>query len=94
MTYCGNLSVETGHSGLSALETAAVLLIRRFLSLDISRQELVKLCRKVEEDFLGNACGPLDFFTGLFAANHALLLSDFAAFHSQPAVPRIAFRFS
>ncbi|MFH0880494.1 MAG: hypothetical protein V2A34_12330 [Lentisphaerota bacterium] len=87
LTFTSNLSVETGHSNLAALEIAAALVYRRFLGLDIPRQELARFCQKTENDFLENPCGLMDSVTGLFAGNHSLLFTDYLTLESKPMVP-------
>ena len=86
MTVGGNLPVGAGLGSSAALEILVSTIFRRFLSLDISRQELCRICQRAEANFAGVQCGLLDQMSILFAVDHALLQLDFRSEETHPIV--------
>jgi galactokinase len=77
LTIGSDLPMGMGLSSSAALDVAAAMVLRRYLSLDISRNDLALICQQAEEQYAGVRCGLLDPITSLFGVDHALLLTDF-----------------
>ncbi|HBA85541.1 MAG TPA: galactokinase [Verrucomicrobia bacterium] len=93
ITIGSNLPMGMGLSSSAALDVAAALVLRRYLSLDISRHDLALICQQAEESYAGVRCGLLDPITSLFGVDQALLLTDFRSLEValvSPA-PRVVF---
>ncbi|MCX5641878.1 MAG: hypothetical protein NTY10_01340 [Candidatus Omnitrophica bacterium] len=65
-----------GLSSSAALELSFALFLQGLFGFEISRLELVKLCRRAENEFVGVDCGILDQFSSGFGQKGALLFLD------------------
>ena len=80
----GGFSVEissaipfgVGLSSSAALELSFAFFLQGLFGFEISRLELVKLCRRAENEFVGVGCGILDQFSSGFGRKDALLFLD------------------
>lgn len=71
----GNIPHEAGLSSSASLEIATAYIFQALNSLHYEDLELVKLCQKAENEFVGVQCGIMDQFVCRFAkANHAVFL--------------------
>jgi len=65
-----------GLSSSAALELSFAFFLQGLFGFEISRLELVKLCRRAENEFVGVGCGILDQFSSGFGRKDALLFLD------------------
>jgi len=71
----GELPVGAGLSSSAAIEVATALLVLALVKVEMPREELAKLCRRAENEFVGVQCGIMDQFASLFGApDHAVFL--------------------
>ena len=75
MAVASNIPPGAGLSSSAALATALVVAVRRLRRAPVDGFEVAKLCRRVENDFLGVPSGLMDQVASLLGlAGHALLL--------------------
>ena len=65
-----------GLSSSAALELSFAFFLRGLFDFEMSRLELVKLCQRSENEFVGVGCGILDQFSSGFGRKDALLFLD------------------
>jgi len=65
-----------GLSSSAALELSFAFFLQGLFGLEIPRLELVKLCRRAENEFVGVGCGILDQFSSGFGQKGAFLFLD------------------
>jgi galactokinase len=71
----GNVPIGSGLSSSAAIEMASGFALLENSGLAVHRLELVKLCRRAENDFVGARVGIMDqFISGCGQAGHALML--------------------
>ena len=71
----GDVPQGAGLSSSAAFEVAAALLAQELFGLDLPALEMIQLCQKAENTFVGLNCGIMDpFVSRLGRAGHALLL--------------------
>jgi galactokinase len=71
----GNVPMASGLSSSAAIEVATAVALRALNHFSIGDLDLVKLCQKAENDFVGMKCGIMDqFISCLGKAGHALFL--------------------
>jgi len=71
----GDVPIGSGLSSSAAIEVASGLALLENSGLDVDRLELVQLCRRAENDFVGARVGIMDqFISGCGQAGHALML--------------------
>ncbi|MFO8128580.1 MAG: galactokinase [Bacteroidales bacterium] len=74
--YSGDIPGGAGLSSSASVEMVTAVALNELCSLDIDRVELIKLCQKAENDFVGVNCGIMDqFIVGKARENHALFLN-------------------
>lgn len=66
LLYYGNIPVGSGLSSSASIEVITAFAITEFLKLDYSRLDLVKLAKKVENEFIGVNSGIMDQFAVAF----------------------------
>lgn len=75
MLIHGNVPIGSGLSSSAAIEVASGLALLENSGLDIERLELVQLCRRAENDFVGARVGIMDqFVSGCGQAGRVLML--------------------
>src|SRR5713101_2187691 len=71
----GDIPLGTGLSSSASLEIASAFVFRCLSDFQHSELELIKLCQRAENEFVGVHCGIMDqFICCLGKANHALFL--------------------
>jgi galactokinase len=71
----GNVPVASGLSSSAAVEVAAATAFRAMNRIKMTDVELVKLCQRAENNFVGMKCGIMDqFISGIGKAGSALFL--------------------
>jgi len=71
----GDLPVGAGLSSSAALEVATALFVLALVGEEMPREELARLCRRAENEFVGVQCGIMDQFASLFGSrDHAVFL--------------------
>ena len=76
LTLTTNLPVSVGLSSSAALELATALAFSRLAGRELSHKDLVRVCRKAENEFVGMPCGILDQATSAFGKKDHLVLID------------------
>lgn len=76
LTLTTNLPVSVGLSSSAALELATALVFSQLAGQELNRKDLVKFCRKAENEFVGMPCGILDQATSAFGKKDHLVLID------------------
>jgi galactokinase len=71
----GDVPIGAGLSSSAAIEVASGLALAENSGLSVNRLELVKLCRRAENEFVGARVGIMDqFISGCGKEGHALML--------------------
>jgi galactokinase len=86
ITIHGDIPQGAGLSSSAALEVATALAIQDLYGIDIGREELAKLARKAENEFVGVSSGIMDqFISRLAKEGHAMLLDTrYLTYHFVP----------
>ncbi|WP_158799443.1 galactokinase [Pedobacter sp. L105] len=66
LLYYGNIPIGSGLSSSASIEVVTAFAITDFLGLDYDRLELVKIAKRVENDFIGLNSGIMDQFAVAF----------------------------
>jgi galactokinase len=72
----GDVPLGAGLSSSAALEVALAAGLSRLYRLPLEDLDLVKLCQRVENDFVGTHCGIMDPYASYFGARGAAILLD------------------
>jgi galactokinase len=71
----GNIPVGAGVSSSAALECATVFACKHLFYLDISKQLMVQVAQRAENNFVGVNCGVMDQFASMFGkVDHVIKL--------------------
>ena len=71
----GNIPVGAGVSSSAALECATVFALMHLFQLNISKQAMVQIAQRAENNFVGVNCGVMDQFASMFGkADHVIKL--------------------
>lgn len=74
--YSGNIPHGAGLSSSASIELVTAVALDSLFSLGIDRVEMIKLCRKAENEFVGVNCGIMDqFIVGKARKKSALFLN-------------------
>jgi galactokinase len=86
ITIHGDIPQGAGLSSSAALEVATALAIQDLYGIDIGREELAKLARKAENEFVGVSSGIMDqYISRLAKEGHAMLLDTrYLTYHFVP----------
>lgn len=66
LLYYGNIPIGSGLSSSASIEVVTAYALTDFLGLDFDRLELVKIAKRVENDFIGLNSGIMDQFAVAF----------------------------
>lgn len=72
----GDISMGAGLGSSAALEIAVAYGLSKIFALDIPGLELIKLCQRAENDFVGANCGIMDQYASFFARRGKALFLD------------------
>jgi galactokinase len=72
----GNIPIGSGLSSSAAFEIAAAFLLKKMNNIDIANIEVINLCQKAENEFVGVKCGIMDQFTSCMAQRGKAILLD------------------
>ena len=71
----GNIPVGAGVSSSAALECATVFALMHLFDINISKQAMVQIAQRAENNFVGVNCGVMDQFASMFGkADHVIKL--------------------
>lgn len=71
----GDIPNGAGLSSSASLELLVAVAVNELFQYELDRLDLVKLCQRAENDFVGVNCGIMDQFAiGMAKENHAILL--------------------
>lgn len=72
----GNVPLGAGLSSSASLEVALALSLSRLYNIALTDLELIKLCQRAENRFVGTQSGIMDQFVSLLARDRSALLLD------------------
>ena len=72
----GNVPLEAGLSSSASLEITIAVGLSQLYELELSGLEIVQLCRRAENEFVGVPCGIMDQYIVYFAESEYALLLD------------------
>lgn len=88
LNVSGEIPLGSGLSSSAAIEVATALALLANSETEIGRIELARLCRQVENEFVGARVGIMDQFVSLCGqANHAVLLDCRSLEHRSVPLP-------
>jgi galactokinase len=76
LAIVSDLPIGAGLSSSAAVELGLAVLLNHSLGLNLEKHELVQLCRKAENDFVGVPCGILDQGVSAFGQSDHLVKID------------------
>jgi len=72
----GNVPLEAGLSSSASLEIALALSLSHLYNIELTDLELIKLCQRAENGFVGTQSGIMDQYASLLARDKTALLLD------------------
>jgi len=72
----GNVPLEAGLSSSASLEIALTLSLSHLYDIELTDLELIKLCQRAENGFVGTQSGIMDQYASLLARDKTALLLD------------------
>jgi galactokinase len=72
----GDVPINAGLSSSAAVEVATAHTFKELFNLNISNIEIVKLCQKVENEFVGVGCGIMDQFASCLSRKNFAIFLD------------------
>jgi len=76
VAFTGNVPIGAGLSSSAALEVASALTLKKLFALPLPDRELIKLCQRAENEFVGVRCGIMDQFVSCLARKGCALFLD------------------
>lgn len=74
--YYGDVPNGAGLSSSASIEMVTAVALNRFFNADFNTLDLVKMCQKAENEFVGMNCGIMDqFAVGFGKKDHAIFLN-------------------
>lgn len=74
--FSGNVPIGAGMSSSAALECAVAFSLNELYGLNLSKIDLVKLCQKAENEFVGVKSGIMDQFASIFGKKDHVIRLD------------------
>lgn len=74
--YEGNIPLGGGLSSSAAIEVVTAVMLKRLNELKFSPLEIIKLCQRAENEFVGVQCGIMDQFISLLGKKDKALFLD------------------
>lgn len=74
--YEGNIPLGGGLSSSAAIEVVTAVILKRLNELKLSPLEIIKLCQRAENEFVGVQCGIMDQFVSLLGKKNKALFLD------------------
>ena len=78
IVFSGNIPLGGGLSSSAALEVATAYVIRLMQGLKLNDIDMIKICQKAENKFVGVMCGIMDQFASAMSKKNKLILLDCA----------------
>jgi galactokinase len=72
----GDLPIGSGLGSSAALEVGFLTVLKHLNNLDVPDQEVVEICHRVENDFVGMKCGVMDQFASTMGKEDSAILLD------------------
>jgi len=72
----GNIPIGAGLSSSASLEVALALGLSRLYNIELEDLDLIALCQRAENEFVGTHCGIMDQYASLLARENSALLLD------------------
>jgi len=75
LLFCGNIPSGAGLSSSASIEIVTAIALNTLFNCNLAIIDLVKLCQRAENDFVGTQCGIMDqFAVAMGREDHALFL--------------------
>ena len=74
LLFYGDIPISSGLSSSASIEVATAFLLNDFFDLGYSKLDLVKISKKVENEFIGVNCGIMDQFAVAFGEKDKALM--------------------
>ena len=84
MLFFGNIPIGSGLSSSASIEVATAYAFNQLFDLGYNKLELVKMCKHVENDFIGVNSGIMDQFAVAFGEKNKALVLDCNTLNYQP----------
>ena len=84
MLFYGNIPIGSGLSSSASIEVATAFAFNQLFNLGYNKLELVKMCKRVENNFIGVNSGIMDQFAVAFGENNKALVLDCNTLDYQP----------
>lgn len=78
LVFSGNIPLGGGLSSSAALEVATAYAVRLLQGLKLNDIDMIKICQKAENKFVGVMCGIMDQFASIMSRKNKLILLDCA----------------
>ncbi len=75
-TITGNIPIGAGLSSSASLEVALALGLSQLYKIELGDLDLITLCQRAENEFVGTHCGIMDQYASLLARENSALLLD------------------
>lgn len=69
LVFCGNIPIGAGLSSSAALECGFAYALNTIFNLNLTKEEIVLIGQKSENNFVGVNCGVMDQFASVFGKN-------------------------
>ncbi|CAH0997789.1 Galactokinase [Emticicia aquatica] len=76
LVFGGNIPFGAGVSSSAALETGLAFALNQLFDFQIPKMELVKLCQRAENEFVGLQCGIMDMFASTMGKENSVIRLD------------------
>ena len=76
MVFSSNLPIGIGLSSSAALECGFMVCLDRIFNLSMSKEQIIRICQRAENDFVGVKCGIMDQFVNIFSRKDNFLKLD------------------
>lgn len=76
LVFGGNIPFGAGVSSSAALETGLAFALNQLFDFQIPKMELVKLCQRAENEFVGLQCGIMDMFASTMGKDNSVIRLD------------------
>ena len=84
MLFYGNIPIGSGLSSSASIEVATAFAFNQLFNLGYNKLELVKMCKRVENNFIGVNSGIMDQFAVAFGEKNKALVLDCNTLDYQP----------
>lgn len=76
IVFGGNIPIGAGLSSSAALENSIVFGLNEIFNLKLSKEEMIIISQKAEQNFVGVNCGIMDQYASMFGKKNAAIFLD------------------